>query len=166
MAFEVNFKYRKARDKWKLKEINKWEAYDLVKQSKIIKTLLLSVLFLLLRKKWQPTAVLLPGKSHGWKSLADYNPWGRKELDTSERLHLHLHGVFRTKKIQMSTEVLQVRCVYCVLRCFSRVWLCKSWTIAHQALLSSEFSRQNIGVGCHGPFSRGSSWSRDWTWVS
>ena len=54
--------------------------------------------------------------------------------------------MFRIKKIQMSTEVLQVRCVCCVLRCFIRVWLCESWTVAHQAPLSNEFSRQNIGL--------------------
>ena len=39
------------------------------------------------RRKWQPTPVLLPEKSHGRKSLAGYSPWGRKELDTTERLH-------------------------------------------------------------------------------
>ena len=35
------------------------------------------------RKKWQATAVFLPGKSHGQKSLAGYNPWGHKERDTA-----------------------------------------------------------------------------------
>ena len=38
------------------------------------------------RKKWWPTPVLLPGKSHGWRSLVGYSPWSRKELDTPERL--------------------------------------------------------------------------------
>ena len=38
-------------------------------------------------RQWQPTPVLLPGKSHGWRSLAGYNPWGCKESDTTERLH-------------------------------------------------------------------------------
>ena len=33
------------------------------------------------RRKWQPTPVLLPGKSHGEKSLAGYSSWGCKELD-------------------------------------------------------------------------------------
>ena len=42
------------------------------------------------RRKWQPTPVFLPGESHGRRSLVGYNPWGRKELDTTERLHLHL----------------------------------------------------------------------------
>ena len=39
------------------------------------------------RRKWQPTAVFLPGKSHGQKSLVGYDPWGHKELDTTEQLH-------------------------------------------------------------------------------
>ena len=33
------------------------------------------------RRKWQPTPVFLPGKSHGQKSLAGYSPKGAKELD-------------------------------------------------------------------------------------
>ena len=41
------------------------------------------------RRKWQPTPVPLPGKSHGWRSLAGYSPWGRKESDTTEQLHFH-----------------------------------------------------------------------------
>ena len=39
------------------------------------------------RRKWQPTPVFLPGESHGRRSLVGYSPWGRKELDTTERLH-------------------------------------------------------------------------------
>ena len=39
------------------------------------------------RRKWQPTPVLLPGKSHGWINMVGYSPWGHKESDTTERLH-------------------------------------------------------------------------------
>ena len=39
------------------------------------------------RRKWQPTPVLLPGKSHGQRSPVGYSPWGRKESDTTESLH-------------------------------------------------------------------------------
>ena len=39
------------------------------------------------RREWQPTPVFLPGKSHGQRSLEGYSPWGRKELDTTERPH-------------------------------------------------------------------------------
>ena len=41
------------------------------------------------RRQWQPTPVLLPGKSHGWTSLVGCSPWGHKELDKTERLHFH-----------------------------------------------------------------------------
>ena len=37
-----------------------------------------------LKKKWQPTPVFLPGKSHGQRSLVDYNPWGHEKSDTTE----------------------------------------------------------------------------------
>ena len=39
------------------------------------------------RRKWQPTPVLLPGKSHGWRILVGYSPWGCKESDITEQLH-------------------------------------------------------------------------------
>ena len=45
-----------------------------------------------LRRKWHPTPVLLPGKAHGWRSVVDYSPWGREELDTTERRHSLLSG--------------------------------------------------------------------------
>ena len=41
------------------------------------------------RRKWQSTPGLLPGKSHGQRSLVGYSPCGRKESDTTERLHFH-----------------------------------------------------------------------------
>ena len=41
------------------------------------------------RRQWHPTPVLLPGNSHGWRSLVGCSPWGRQELDTTERLHFH-----------------------------------------------------------------------------
>ena len=44
------------------------------------------------RRKWQPTAVFLPGKSCGQRSLAAYSAWGCKELDTAHtRAHVLLH---------------------------------------------------------------------------
>ena len=41
------------------------------------------------RRQWHSTPVLLPGKSHGQRSLVGCSPWGRKESDTTERLHFH-----------------------------------------------------------------------------
>ena len=36
------------------------------------------------RRAWQPTPVLLPGESHGQRSLLGYSPWGHKQSDLSE----------------------------------------------------------------------------------
>ena len=40
-------------------------------------------------KQWHPTPVLLPGKSHGWRSLEGCSPQGHWGSDTTERLHFH-----------------------------------------------------------------------------
>ena len=39
------------------------------------------------RRRWHPTPVLLPGESHGQRSLVGYSPWGRQESETTKRLH-------------------------------------------------------------------------------
>ena len=44
------------------------------------------------RRKWQPIAVFLPGKSQ--RSLADCSPWCCKELDTTMTEHTHLSYVY------------------------------------------------------------------------
>ena len=41
------------------------------------------------KRQWHPTPVLLPGESHGRKSLVGCSPWGRWESDMTERLHFH-----------------------------------------------------------------------------
>ena len=51
-----------------------------------------------LEKEMATTPVLLPGKSHGQRSLAGYSPWGRKELDMTERLHFHF-SIYRVLKL-------------------------------------------------------------------
>ena len=47
------------------------------------------------RRQWHPTPVLLPGKSHGQRSLVGYSPGGCKESDTTEGLpfHFSLSGI-------------------------------------------------------------------------
>ena len=54
------------------------------------------------RRKGQPTPVFLPGELRGQRSLAGYNPWGCKELDTTEWLsytntHTRVHHLIHTK---------------------------------------------------------------------
>ena len=41
------------------------------------------------RRQWQPTPVLLSGKSQGRRSLVGCSPWGHYESDTTKRLHFH-----------------------------------------------------------------------------
>ena len=36
------------------------------------------------KRAWQPTAVFLPGESHGQRSLVGYSPWSHKWSDTTE----------------------------------------------------------------------------------
>ena len=55
------------------------------------------------RRKWLPTPVFFPGKSHGQRSLVSYSPWSRKEMDKFEQLSMHTHkcsGWGRTKILE------------------------------------------------------------------
>ena len=45
--------------------------------------------FFFWRRQWHPTPVLLPGKSHGRRSLGGCSPWGYEKSDTTEQLHFH-----------------------------------------------------------------------------
>ena len=53
------------------------------------RVLLVHGVFIIYRCIWHPTPVLLPGKSHGWRSLVGCSPWGRWGSDMTERLHFH-----------------------------------------------------------------------------
>ena len=60
------------------------------------------------RRQWQPTPVLLPGKSHGRRSLVAFSPWGREESDMTERLHFfHFHAL--EKEMATHSSVLAWR---------------------------------------------------------
>ena len=52
------------------------------------------------RREWQPTPVILPGKSHGQRSMVGYSPWGRKESDMTERLTLQASTICKLEKNQ------------------------------------------------------------------
>ena len=59
------------------------------------------------RSKWQPTPVLLPGKSHGWRSLVGYSPWGHEESDMTEQLHFQFYAL--EKEMATHSSVLAWR---------------------------------------------------------
>ena len=48
------------------------------------------------RRKWQPTPVFLPGKSHGQRSLVGYSPWGHKKVgqDLMTKQQQNIQGIF------------------------------------------------------------------------
>ena len=41
------------------------------------------------RRQWHPAPELLPGESHGWRSLVACSPSGCYQSDMTERLHFH-----------------------------------------------------------------------------
>ena len=55
--------------------------------------------------------VFLPGKSHGWRSLVVYSPWGCKEPDTTEWLHFHFQLVKNTIDLLIDDESLDQACL-------------------------------------------------------
>ena len=57
--------------------------------------------------KWQPTPGLLPGKSHGRRSLVGCSPQGHEESDATELLHFHFHGL--EKEMTTHSSVLAWR---------------------------------------------------------
>ena len=58
------------------------------------------------RRPWHPTPVVLPGESHGQRSLVGCSPWGRWDLDTTERLHFHFSFYALEKEMATHSSVL------------------------------------------------------------
>ena len=75
------------------------------------------------RREWQPTPVLLPGESHGQRSLVGYSPLGRKKWDMTERLththtrtHTHTHTHIHTVAlIYFVHSIISHSCYFVVL---------------------------------------------------
>ena len=86
----------------------------------------------------------LPGKSHGWRSVVGYSPSGRKESDTTERLHSLI-----PKSSDSFTLPLKTPCESQSVTCsvVSESLQSHGLTVAHQASLSMEFSRQEYWNG-------------------
>ena len=59
--------------------------------------------------QWHPTPVLLPGKSHGWRSLVGCSPWGRLESDPTEQVHFHFHFPALEREMETHSSVLAWR---------------------------------------------------------
>ena len=61
------------------------------------------------RRQWHPTPVLLPRKSHGWRSLVGCSPWGREESDMTELLPFTFHSHALEKEMATHSSVLAWR---------------------------------------------------------
>ena len=66
------------------------------------------------RRKWQSTPALLPGKFHGQGRLIGYSPLGRKELDTTERLHFKLKAEMIFGKIFAKQKMFREGLLYLI----------------------------------------------------
>ena len=103
---------------------------------------------LLGRRKWQPTPVLLPEKSRGWRSLVGYSLWGRKESETTERVHslgrkvmTSLDNIIKGRDITLPTMVRLVKAMVFPVVMYG----CESWTIKKAE--TEELMLLNCGVG-------------------
>ena len=59
------------------------------------------------RRQWHPTPVLLPGNSHGRRSLVGCSLWGFEESDMTEWLHFHFYAL--EKEMATHSSVLAWR---------------------------------------------------------
>ena len=93
------------------------------------------------RRAWQPTLVFLPGESHGQRGLVVYNPWGHKELDTTEWLSTAQLTLIQKAK----------------LRALPAIYVCYTWEQAiclSESLLSFFLFPTALGLGyCEQAFS-------------
>ena len=60
------------------------------------------------RSEWQPVPVFLPEEFHGQRSLAGYNPWDLKELDTTEQLSLSLSRLCQSGVLPTVVSLLKL----------------------------------------------------------
>ena len=78
----------------------------------------------IIKSKWHPSPVLLPGKSQGRKSLVGYSPWGCKESDTTEQLHYYYYLVLMCGYSSHLTMNC-LRAGSCIIfSCIPSSWLC------------------------------------------
>ena len=96
------------------------------------------------RRKWQPTPVLLPGKSHGQRSLSDYSPWGCEESNTTWLATKHAHVGLIDIETPQSVVILII---------LAHVMIALFFPLAVRHGYVTCFGQWNIGVSLQGkPF--------------
>ena len=61
------------------------------------------------RKKWETHSSILPGESHGQRSLVGYSPRSQKESDTTQYTHTHTHSILMSLLIHIYVICLLAR---------------------------------------------------------
>ena len=84
--------------------------------------------------------LLLPGKSYGWRSLVGYRPWGRKESDSTERLHFP-HNTLCTHSVPNNMELQEGR-----RKWSNPLYLSLSPLCLKDTLLVPRASQKSLGV--------------------
>ena len=91
-------------------------------------------------REWLSTPVLLPGKSHGQRSLVGYSPWGWEASDTTERLSTHRHWCFGVVVTRIDAYIyiyifffLQYKCG--IMRISGKNWSVPLPEMTHRPLL-------------------------------
>ena len=62
------------------------------------------------RRKWQPTPVFLPGKSHGQRSLEGYSPWGRRVRHNLATKQQTTTTTCHITHLELQSGLLNIRC--------------------------------------------------------
>ena len=101
-------------------------------------------------RKWQPVPVFFPGKFHGERNVVGYSPWGRNELDTTERVRTHTHTHTHTNThTRTSVSVLLTRCSKVFIdmpgKAIPRTAV-KSSCASYQAVVSKKRNRWDLKI--------------------
>ena len=82
---------------------------------------------ILWRRRWQPTPVPLPGKSHGWRSLICYSPWGCRESDKTEWLHFWVFFFLSANKWIKKIWCMYIMGYYSAIIKNEMLWFAARW---------------------------------------
>ena len=67
-------------------------------------------------RKWPPTPVFLPGKSHGQRGLVGYSPWACKESDMTEQSTHVIHNILHILYIYTQPYISYLKLMYLIHR--------------------------------------------------
>ena len=115
------------------------------------------------RRKWKPTLVLLPGKSHGQRSLVGCSPWSCKESDKSEQLHFHTASFMERFSL---SQVCMFSAGYCREICLMWIGVSRQKQCSHPLDFPGGSDDKESACSCarpgFNPWVGKISWRRKW----